>query len=343
MSVCCALSLTLCIGLARIMHVLGRCCCRRKPGRLEGPPGRSGGPFRVVPPGVRARAAGAVANETRTRYIRPVSGWALSHIEGGPVASLYPAGLACAGSGLPVRPALELALAGLAHAAAVWLSHNRDGKRERTQRRAWGFVSLAVRPRCFAEAAPPPAQLEPVRSFCAVGALVLGRLVEPERWLRARDGAGALVLGCFAVLAHRRLAAPHWFRARDGAGALTAGTELWLTSAALVLAHLAATACRLTARDGAGALLLGPLAALAHGEAVAMLAGRPGPLYCLDFKNLNDLKEVADARCTRLGSPARARVYRFVRCSSSRWRALLMPLRSGSTTAAARSARGSQQ
>ena len=27
-----------------------------------------------------------------------------------------------------------------------------------------------------------------------------------------------------------------------------------------------------------------------------MVAGRPGPLYCLDFKNLNDLKEVADAQ-----------------------------------------------
>ena len=206
-----------------------------------------------------------------------------------------------------------------------------------------GFRVLSRSTQVLCRGRSAPAQCEPVRSFCAVGALVLGRLVEPERWLRARDGAGALVLGCFAVLAHRRLAAPHWFRARDGAGALTAGTELWLTSAALVLARLAATACRLTARDGAGALLLGPLAAFAHGEAVAMLAGRPGPLYCLDFKNFNDLNEVADARCTRLGSQAPARVYRFVRCSSSRWRALLMPLRSGSMTAAARSVRRSQQ
>ena len=68
--VCYALSFTLCIGLVRIMqwvHVLGRLCCRRKPGSFEGPPGCSGGPLRDVAPGVRARAAGTAANKTRTR------------------------------------------------------------------------------------------------------------------------------------------------------------------------------------------------------------------------------------------------------------------------------------
>ena len=65
-----ALNLTLCIGLARIMqwvHVLGRWCCRRKQGRLQEPPGRSAETSREGAPGVRVRAAGKAAYETRTR------------------------------------------------------------------------------------------------------------------------------------------------------------------------------------------------------------------------------------------------------------------------------------
>jgi len=57
--------------------------------------------------------------------LRRVGSWrqACPQVSSGPPpsnehASLYPAGLAGASSGLPFRPVLELALAGLAHACA---------------------------------------------------------------------------------------------------------------------------------------------------------------------------------------------------------------------------------
>ena len=68
----------------------------------------------------RHQAISRYAGETRafrmtTREVRTRR----CHIEGCEGVSLYPAGLAYAGSGLQVRPVLELALEGLAYACAV--------------------------------------------------------------------------------------------------------------------------------------------------------------------------------------------------------------------------------